>query len=118
MDGKHIAIQNPSGTNKEVFIYNKFYSIVLLAVVDANYKFVWLDISANGAAPEAQIWNTSELNFFLADGRLPVPPPQPLPFDNEPVPYHLISDKTFALKTSLVKLFGKRRLTRDEHIFN
>lgn len=64
MDGKHIAIQNPSGTSKEVFIYNKFYSIVLLAVVDANYKFVWLDISANGAAPEAQIWNTSELILF------------------------------------------------------
>ena len=90
----------------------------MLAVDDAVYKLVWVDICANGAAADAQILNISELNFALADDRLPVPPPEPLPFDNHPVPFHLIGEDALALTTSLMKPFGKRKLTKEEHIFN
>ena len=67
MDGKNVAILKPSGTGKEFFNYKKYCSIVLMAVVNAGYKFIWVDIGANGAAADAQIWNTLELNFALAE---------------------------------------------------
>ena len=118
MDGKHVAIQKPPGTGKEFFNYKKYCSIVLMAVVDADYKFIWVDIGANGAAADAQIWNTCELKAALSDDTLPIPPPEPLLFDNEPVPFHLIGDEAFALSTNMMKPFGKRALTREEHIFN
>ena len=44
VDGCHIPIKRPPGGQescKEYHNFKNFYSIVLLALVDANYHFVW-----------------------------------------------------------------------------
>ena len=61
------SYSKPPGTGKDFFIYKKDFSIILIAVVDADYKFIFVDIGANGAAADAQIWNTWELNFGLTE---------------------------------------------------
>lgn len=35
--------------------------MVLLALVDVDYKFLWADIGAMGSASDTQIFNDSEL---------------------------------------------------------
>lgn len=97
-DGKPIAIQKPAGTGKEFFNYKKFCSIVMIDIVDTDYKFTWVTIGANGAASAVEIYNSCDLKRLLQNNILLVPP-HPLSFDNEPVPYHLISDESFALST-------------------
>jgi len=44
IDGKHINIQAPPHTGTQFFNYKKTFSIVLLAVCDANYVFRIIDI--------------------------------------------------------------------------
>ena len=44
MDGKHVAIHAPAHSGSLYHNYRQFYSIVLLAVVDANYKFILVDV--------------------------------------------------------------------------
>ncbi len=61
MDGKPIAIRCPKGVVSLYFNYKKFHFIVLMALVDADYKFIWIDVGANGSASDAQIFNSSEL---------------------------------------------------------
>lgn len=48
IDGKHIIIQCPMNTNSELFNYKGTFSVVLLVVVDTNYRFIFVDIGFQG----------------------------------------------------------------------
>ena len=67
IDGKHIAIKKPANSGSLYFNYKGFFSIVMLALVDADYKFVWVDIGSRGASSDVQIFNNFELKECMED---------------------------------------------------
>lgn len=100
LDGKHIACKCPSRSGSIFFNYKKYYSVVLLALVDSDYKFVWADIGGCGSASDAQLWNDSDLKAAAENGDLDLPQPGPLPCDTQDVPYFFIGMKTLYLTNS------------------
>ena len=118
IDGKHVRIVKPRSSGSIYFNYKGYFSIVLMAMVDAEYKFIWTQIGNNGAASDAQIFLHSDLYRDMANGELNVPPPQPLPKDDRDMPYYFIGDDAFALKTWLMKPFSIRFMSRPERIYN
>jgi hypothetical protein len=118
LDGKHIAIKAPAVSGTLYHNYKGFFSIIMLALVDADYKFMWLDIGANGSTSDCAVFNSSELKDALDDGTLGLPPSEPLPGDDHPMPYFLVGDDAFALSTYMMKPFANKRQTVAERIFN
>lgn len=118
LDGKHIAIVQPKKSGSIYYNYKGFYSIVLLALVDADYKFIWADVGADGSASDCGIYNNSALEPALREGTIGFPPPEPMPNDDRDMPYFLVGDDAFPLRPYLMKPFSLRYLAREERIFN
>ena len=118
IDGKHIAIKKPKRSGSAYYNYKGFFSIVLLGLVDADYKFLWVNVGAEGAASDAGVFNQSSLEPHLREGTLGLPPPAPLPNDDQDTPYFIIGDDAFPLRSYLVKPYSHRYLTHDERIYN
>lgn len=118
LDGKRRAIGCPKNTGSLFFNYKGYYSIVFMALVDADYKFIWVNLGANGSASDAQIWNQSDLKEVIEDGSIGFPAAVPLPGDDRPMPNFIIGDDAFALRTWLMQPFSRRNMTNEERIFN
>ena len=119
IDGKHVACKAPPKSGSNYYNYKHFFSIILFAMVDADYKFLWADVEGIGSCSDAQIYNESELKQGLEDNTIAGwPAPDPLPGDTEDVPYFLIGDDAFSLRTYLMKSYSSKRLTHEERIFN
>ena len=116
LDGKHVSIRKPPKTGTMYHNYKGFCSIVLMALVDADYKFMWIDVGGFGSQSDAQIYNQSELKECLEDGSIELPPPSPLPNDVQDFPYFMLGDDAFGLRPYLMKPY--RHLTREEMIAN
>ena len=119
IDGKHVACKAPSGSGSENYNYKGFFSIILFAMVLSDYKFLWADVYGNGSSSEAHIYNNSELQAGLENDDIAGwPRPDPLPNDNQDVPYFLVGDDAFSLRTYLMKPYGAKNLSRQQRIFN
>ncbi|XP_070185252.1 putative nuclease HARBI1 [Littorina saxatilis] len=119
LDGKHVAIRKPPQSGSLYYNYKGFFSLVMLALVDADYNFIWVDVGAMGHMSDAQIYsNASEVKECFEDGTINLPPPQPMTNDDRPIPYFMLADDAFALRTYLMKPYSKRGMTDAELITN
>ena len=48
MDEKHISLFHPKGSCSEYYNYKGFFSLVMLALVDYDYKFIFIDVECQG----------------------------------------------------------------------
>ena len=78
LDGKYIAIKKPKMSGSEYFNYKGYFSLVPLALVDADCKFLWVNAWVSGSSSDAQIFNHSKLKRSIENGTLGLPPPKPL----------------------------------------
>jgi hypothetical protein len=104
LDGKPIALRKPRRSGSEYYNCKGFFSIVLMALVDANFRFLWIDVGGHGHMSDVHIYNNSELSEMLQDGTIGFPPPDPLPNDDRDTPYFILGDDAFWLRTHLIKI--------------
>lgn len=118
MDGKHINITKPPGSGSYYFNYKKNFSIVLMAVVNANYEFLMVDIGVNGRASDAGVFKQTKFNEKLEKNSLGIPDPEILSEASGSMPFVFVADDAFPLTGNIMKPFSHNTLKQDEIIFN
>lgn len=104
LDGKHVAVEaSPYCSGLLYFRYKKQFSIVLMALVDAKYKFIVVDIGAYGKISDDDIFFSSKMGKAFEKNFLNVPYGRVLPETNENLPYAMIEDVAFPLKSYILR---------------
>jgi hypothetical protein len=117
--GKHIRIQAPPDSASKYFNYKQFHSIVLMAMCDANYRFVYVDIGSYGRQSYGSVFGNSTLGKKVNDCTLDLPGSDTIDTGNATyLPYVIIEDAAFPLKTNLLRPYSGDHLTVPEEIFN
>ena len=114
IDGKHIQIQAPANSGSMYFNYKNTFFTVLLALVDAQYNFIAVDVGCYGKNSDGGILAHSNLGEVLQNGTFRLPPDEPLPGTSLSAPYVIVGDEAFPLKAYLMEPFPGPQLTTDE----
>lgn len=98
--------------------YKGYFSIVLLAVCDANYQFTYVDIGAYGKSSDSGIFKNSPLYQKMIDESLNIPPDSHIGPSSTKYPYVFVGDEAFALSQHVLRPYGGKSLTQEKKIFN
>lgn len=110
-------IRCPLKSGSNYYNYKQFYNIVLFALIGADYKFTYIDCGCNGRVSDGGVFANSTLFQTLESNTLHIPPGKPLPLRNTPVPFVIVGDEAFSLKSYLRKPYPSRNLNQNKRIF-
>ncbi|XP_022224218.2 putative nuclease HARBI1 [Drosophila obscura] len=116
LDGHHIAFRSKTATTDASYTnYRQFQSVIMLALVDAQHRFLYVDASSPGGAADA--FTESSLYNGLESNLLNIPHEKRLPGMDEELPHVVLADKRFALQPWLMKQH-EIPSTIEQKIFN
>ena len=72
-DGSHVPIKCPNDgaqVMKQCFTFKGFNSIVLIALVDAEYRFIWVSVGAPGNSLDSTLLQCTDLWKRIVGGKM------------------------------------------------
>lgn len=103
-------------SSKEYHNLKNFYSIVLMAMVDSHYRFVWASCGFPGNSHDAIIFKSTDLWSRIQQGHCIPNIGQSV--DGVTVPPLIVGDSAFPLCTWLMKPYTNAVLTSPQRNFN
>ena len=105
---ENVIICCPPKSGSDYFKYKKNFSIILFAVVDSNYNFLYIDVGTNGRGNDVSVFSKSALNEALQQTLL-----------NIPAEGVFLVDDAFPLRTNILKPYTRATaLNKTQLVFN
>ncbi|CAN8012224.1 unnamed protein product [Ixodes pacificus] len=118
IDGKHVQIAKPAKSGSLYYNYKETFSLVLFALTDARYNFIYVDASSYGSASDGGVWARTPLGKQMASGNAHLPRSMALPNSPLQLLAVIVGDDAFPLVEHLMKPHSKSNLTDEEATFN
>lgn len=118
LDGKHVPIIKPDNSGSLYYNYKGFFSIVLLALVNAKKEFIMVDVGMNGRISDGGVMFYSKFGELFQENQLNLPTPRMLPNATDVLPYVFVADEAFALHNNLLKPYSQKLLNDERQVFN
>ncbi|XP_008189418.1 uncharacterized protein LOC103311551 [Acyrthosiphon pisum] len=121
IDGKHVRVMCPDKTGSLYFNYKNYFSVVLLAIVDAKYKFLAIDVGSYGKEGDSGIFSKSVMGQRIYTEKFGLPSEDiQLPGSDKCLPYVIVGDEAFRLHKRIMKPFNRAQAKADfeKSVFN
>jgi hypothetical protein len=119
VDGCHLPISCPPGreqAKKEYHNFKNFYSIVLMALVDAKYRFIWASAGFPGNSHDSVILQATELWQKITSGEtIPLISKK---IGQSNVPPLIVGDSAFPFTVNLMKPYSRGILNEKQRYYN
>ncbi|XP_065054392.1 uncharacterized protein LOC135683144 [Rhopilema esculentum] len=119
VDGCHIPIKCPPGgqeSSKEYHNFKNFYSIVLMSMVDARYRFIWGSCGFPGNSHDSIILQSTSLWSSIKEGKVLQNFAQCE--EDVHIPPIILGDSAFPFGTFLMKPYTNAVLSKEQRYFN
>ncbi|GFO46462.1 pescadillo homolog [Plakobranchus ocellatus] len=93
-------------------------AVVLQAVVDANYKFITIDVGGYGKQSDGGTFQVSDFYRALETGKFESPEPADLPQTTVKAPFVFVADEAYPLLPFLLKPYSGTCLPYEQENFN
>jgi hypothetical protein len=117
IDGEHV-MQAPPKSGFTYFNYKGSHSIVLLAICDAYYRFILINIGNAGRHSDGGVLSNSTFCQATESGSLSIPPPRALPGTTIKAPFVFVGDVNFPFQTNMLRSYPGKHFLDPEAIFN
>ena len=119
VDGCHIPLKCPAGgleASKEYHNFKNFYSVILMAMVDSNYQFIWGSCGFPGNSHDSVIFQSTDLwaNIMQNEAILKIGKQ----IEGIHIPALILVDSAFPLKFWMLKTYSNAMLTPKQRCFN
>ncbi|CAH1999865.1 unnamed protein product [Acanthoscelides obtectus] len=119
IDGNHIAIVPPANSGSYFYNYKGHHSVVLMAIANAKYHFVYIDAGMNGRISDGGVLQNTVYFEKLENNELHIPSSETITGSNLHLPYVFLADDAFKLRPDMIKPFRQGDLTsRERKILN
>ena len=119
IDGCHLPISCPPGreqAKKEYHNFKNFFSIVLMALVDAKYRFIWASAGFPGNSHDSVILQATDLWQRITNGE--VIPPISKEIGQSNVPPLILGDSAFPFTMHLMKPYSRGIVNEKQRYYN
>lgn len=113
IDGKHVVIVAPPNSGSLYFNYKHTFSIVLLALVDANYNFIAVNVGAFGKDSDGGILSKSKMGKAILNNKFNIPVSKNFPGTNVSAACVILGDEAFPLKNNLLRPYPSQQSNTD-----
>ena len=80
--------------------------MVLLAVCDARYCFILVDVGEDGSNNDSGISRNSKMGSRFVNGEMSIPESEKIPGVDLELPYFLVGDEIFPVQTWLMRPYS------------